>query len=193
MRFNSARLAWNQAFSFYGPGIDYRQIRGGDSKLTASDAFWDNAERGVIIAAVHHLREHDYIAYCWGMMAYTECLEVTSERAQVEWYLLEEFATQRPHVDIESQRRSISILADQALQDAIRDDNLIEDGKPCRKSRGHFVELSKRMGIEHEVFFTRYRRHYDLLRDIALDLPGRALGYVGGEIARRIKEKQLDY
>lgn len=192
MRFTSARQAWNLAFCYYGPGIDYRQVSGGDSRLTASDAFWNNAERGVIIAAVHYLREHDFIAYCWGMTAYTSGLEVTTERTQLERYMLDEFAAQRPHVDIEAQRRSISILADQALQDAIRDDNLIEDDKPCRRSRGHFIELSKRMGIEHEVFFTRYRRHYDLLRDIALDLPVRALGHLGGEIQRRLKEKALD-
>ena len=187
MRFTSARQAWNLAFSFYGPGIDYRQVSGGDSRLTASDAFWNNAERGVIIAAVHHLREVDFIAYCWGMAAYTSGLEITTERTQLEWYLLDEFAAKRPHVDIEAQRRSISILADQALQDAIRDDNLIEDGKTCRKSRAHFVELSRRMGIDHEVFRNQYRRHYEMLRDIALDLPGRALGHVGGEIARRLK------
>ncbi|HMW73157.1 MAG TPA: hypothetical protein PKD17_15120, partial [Cellvibrionaceae bacterium] len=74
MRFLCARQAWHDAFmtDLAAPDFATQAANVGVQKTArgANNAIVDHCERGFIIAAVHRLREADYIAYCWGMIAY---------------------------------------------------------------------------------------------------------------------------
>lgn len=225
MRFLCARQAWHDAFmtDLAAPDFATQAANVGVQKTArgADNAIVDHCERGFIIAAVHRLREVDYIAYCWGMIAYAPRGAVTEgELAAMHGYLRTQlFSSAGPGSDLLKLRyvpefeRRIKLLALIAATDAGEEDFRqgvdIEAQKAARRMRADLANLigidlgeynggaSKKVSSFYSeasdrlTYFGRWHQWYKFFIRCCEPLPRRALGVVAAEVNRHKRPGEI--
>lgn len=183
MRFLTARQIWHDAFLPDVTGIDYAALitghgvmftaRGADNKIV------DHCERGLVQHEIARLRERDFIAWCWGMIAYAPP-GVSNEghiaplfgdlRAHFYAHLKpgHEFLALKYDVKFERQLKILCLAAIESAADT-------DCGRPARRSREGMADL---LGLGLEDYNSRYYHRYKALKNHCEDLAPRALGAV---------------
>lgn len=198
MRFLSARQAWHDAYLSDITGIDYAELAAGAgvqfSARGADNRILDHVEKGYIQAAVHALRQSDYIAYCWGMIAYApDGWSTMGEHAALHGYLRTQFFASKPG---EGERyahlweHQLKQLARVAVMDAAAADSRGGDTEEVAKARrGHsYADLGALIGVTAQQYESTWRRHYSFFFEECQGLPERALPAVAA-VVNTWKEK----
>ena len=172
MRFLCARQAWHDAFMTDTAAPDFatqaanaglqRTARGADNKII------DHCERGYIQHAIAVLRERDYTAYCWGMIAYApQGTATVSEFAAMHGWLRTKFferlapgsemAKNRYNPDFE---RLLKTLAKIAVIDAGAEDARQGQEKELLKVHRRLTsDLAEAAGVRHMEYMA-FRPYY---------------------------------
>lgn len=205
MRFLCARQAWHDAFMTDTAAPDFatqaanaglqRTARGADNKII------DHCERGYIQHAIAVLRERDYTAYCWGMIAYAPQGTATmGEFAAMHGWLRTKFferlvpgsemAKNRYNPDFE---RLIKTLAKIAVIDAGAEDARQGQEKELLKVHRRLTsDLAEVAGVRHMEYMAKWHKWYKFFKRTCGDeLPKRALGPVAREVNKR--KGKLDF
>lgn len=189
MRFLTARQIWHDAFLQDVSGIDYCALitghgveytaRGADNKIV------DHCERGLAQHEIAKLRQRDFIAWAWGMVAYAPPGSANeSHFAALHGELRAHFyAHLKPGHEflalkyVPKFERQLKILCLAAIESAADTDC----GRPVRRSREGMADL---LGLGLEDYNSRYYHRYKALKNFCEDLAPRALGAVAPLVDR---------
>lgn len=199
MRFLCARQAWHDAFMTDTAAPDFatqaanaglqRTARGADSKII------DHCERGYIQHAIAVLRESDYTAYCWGMIAYAPQGTATMGEfaAMHGWLRTKFFERLAPGSEMAKNRynpefeRLLKTLAKIAVIDAGAEDARQGQEKELLKVHRRLTsDLAEAAGVRHMEYMAKWHKWYKFFKRTCGDeLPKRALGVVAQEVNKR--------
>jgi len=197
MQFICARQAWHDAFMTDLAAPDFATQAAGVgvqfSARGANNRIVEHCERGYIIAAVHAVRAADFVAYCWGMIAYAppETATVT-EYAAVIGDLRAQFFASKPgggeRYKPEWEQR-LKKLARIAIEDCAGDDT--RKSKPER--RRPLSDVGRVISVSAEDYKNRWAAHYEFFYEACRDYRRRALGLVAAEVKKRADAEAVVY
>lgn len=208
MRIVCPRLAWHDAFNpdtsapdfatrAAGVGVQF-SARGADNKIVI------HVELGFIQRAVSLVRDRDYLAYCWGMIAYApHGVATESEFSALHGHMRTAFYAKLPpnsellkwkyHATFE---RKLKLLIKIAVIDAGADDmRMVDDGSNdpiIRAPRRLNADLAALIGVSERAYKAVAHRYYKFFKHLCEDLPSRALEPVTDELYRLWRKRGPD-
>lgn len=191
MKFLCARQCWHDAFMTDTAAPDFAtQAAGVGVQFTsrgADNRILDHVERGYIQHAIAELKQRDYTAYCWGMIAYAPAGTATvSEYAALAGELRAGFwaAVKTEALKKERYKPDFEGPLMRVIRLAITESSIM-DAQQGPGPGYRQAEIAAALGLPLDAYRSRWARRYRAFIAHCLDTyPARALPAVAAVVAK---------